>query len=52
KLAKLRHDIQSFSQKETNIPFVEALEQMPLYAKFMKDLISKKRSWKRKKPFN
>ncbi|MED6153807.1 hypothetical protein PIB30_105633, partial [Stylosanthes scabra] len=29
-----------------NIPFAEALEQMPLYAKFMKDLISKKRSWR------
>ncbi|MED6114851.1 hypothetical protein PIB30_084475 [Stylosanthes scabra] len=26
---------------QINIPFAEALEQMPLYAKFMKDLISK-----------
>ena len=25
-----------------NIPFVEALEQMPKYAKFMKDVLSKK----------
>ncbi|XP_070004685.1 uncharacterized protein [Nicotiana sylvestris] len=27
-----------------NVPFVEALEQMPGYAKFMKDLVTKKRS--------
>lgn len=26
-----------------NIPFVEALEQMPKYAKFMKDLLTKRR---------
>ncbi|XP_050909834.1 uncharacterized protein LOC127123675 [Lathyrus oleraceus] len=29
---------------EVNIPFPEALEQMPIYAKFMKYIISKKRS--------
>ncbi|XP_050915884.1 uncharacterized protein LOC127130977 [Lathyrus oleraceus] len=29
---------------EINIPFSEALEQMPIYAKFMKYIISKKRS--------
>ncbi|XP_070052073.1 uncharacterized protein [Nicotiana tomentosiformis] len=28
----------------TNVPLVEALEQMPGYAKFMKDLVTKKRS--------
>ncbi|XP_070057805.1 uncharacterized protein [Nicotiana tomentosiformis] len=27
-----------------NVPLVEALEQMPDYAKFMKDLVTKKRS--------
>ena len=27
-----------------NVPLVEALEQMPGYAKFMKDLVKKKRS--------
>ena len=27
-----------------NVPFVEALEQMPCYAMFMKDLVTKKRS--------
>ncbi|XP_058783531.1 uncharacterized protein LOC131658229 [Vicia villosa] len=29
---------------ELNIPFLEALEQIPTYAKFMKDIISKKRT--------
>ncbi|XP_050916360.1 uncharacterized protein LOC127131482 [Lathyrus oleraceus] len=33
-----------FKKLEINIPFLEALEQMPSYAKFMKDIISKKRS--------
>ena len=33
-----------FKKLEINIPFSEALEQMPIYAKFMKDMISKKRS--------
>ena len=32
-----------FKKLEINIPFVEALVQMPHYAKFMKDIISKKR---------
>ena len=27
-----------------NVPLVKALEQMPGYAKFMKDLVTKKRS--------
>ena len=31
-------------QFSINVPLVEALEQMPDYAKFMKDLITKKRS--------
>ncbi|XP_015947506.1 uncharacterized protein LOC107494940 [Arachis duranensis] len=29
-----------------NIPFLEALEQMPLYAKFMKEVLTKKKSLK------
>ena len=33
-----------FRKLEINIPFSEALEQMPIYAKFMKDIISKKRT--------
>ena len=27
-----------------NVPLIEALEQMPGYAKFMKDMVTKKRS--------
>lgn len=26
-----------------NIPFIEAMEQIPKYAKFMKDLLTKKK---------
>jgi hypothetical protein len=36
--------LELFKKLEINIPFAEALEQMPIYAKFMKDIISKKRS--------
>ena len=32
-----------FKKIEINIPFSEALTQMPHYAKFMKDILSKKR---------
>ena len=32
-----------FRKLHINIPFAEALEQMPIYAKFMKDILSKKR---------
>ena len=32
-----------FKKIEINIPFVEALAQMPYYTKFMKDILSKKR---------
>ncbi|MCI29409.1 hypothetical protein A2U01_0050618, partial [Trifolium medium] len=34
---KMLHDLQ------INIPFAEVLEQMPVYAKFMKELMTKKR---------
>ncbi|XP_050914125.1 uncharacterized protein LOC127128796 [Lathyrus oleraceus] len=36
--------LEMFKKLEINIPFLEALEQMPSYAKFMKDIISKRRS--------
>ena len=31
-----------FKKIEINIPFAKALAQMPNYAKFMKDILSKK----------
>ncbi|XP_020208699.1 uncharacterized protein LOC109793651 [Cajanus cajan] len=34
-----------FKKLQINIPFSEALEQMPTYAKFMKDLLTKKRKF-------
>jgi len=35
--------IDVFKKLYINIPFTEALEKMPCYAKFMKDLLSRKR---------
>ena len=35
--------VNMFKKLEINIPFAKALAQMPNYAKFMKDIISKKR---------
>ena len=35
--------VNMFKKLEVNIPFAEALAQMPNYAKFMKDIINKKR---------
>ncbi|XP_050876307.1 uncharacterized protein LOC127080012 [Lathyrus oleraceus] len=35
--------LELFKKLEINIPLLEALEQMPTYAKFMKDIISKRR---------
>lgn len=35
--------IDVFQKLHINIPFSEALEQMPVYAKFMKDILSKRR---------
>lgn len=32
-----------FKQLHVNIPLIEALEQMPDYVKFLKDILSKKR---------
>ncbi|XP_014503149.1 uncharacterized protein LOC106763476 [Vigna radiata var. radiata] len=34
-----------FKKLEINIPFSEALQQMPSYAKFLKELLSKKRKY-------
>ena len=41
---KYRHFTTMLKQLSINVPLVEALEQMPGYAKFMKDLVTKKRS--------
>ncbi|TMW81748.1 hypothetical protein EJD97_008030 [Solanum chilense] len=41
---KYHRFITMLKQLSINVPLVEALEQMPGYAKFMKDLITKKRS--------
>ncbi|XP_016173176.1 uncharacterized protein LOC107615643 [Arachis ipaensis] len=38
--------LEIFKTLHINIPFIEALKQMPLYAKFTKDLLSKKKSLK------
>lgn len=35
--------LELFKKLQIDIPFSEALEQMPAYAKFMKDILSKKR---------
>ena len=37
-----------FKKTEINIPFAEALTQMPKYAKFFKDILSKKRNFTEK----
>ena len=34
-----------FKKIEINIPFVEAIAQMPHYTKFMKDILRKKRKF-------
>ncbi|XP_016195346.1 uncharacterized protein LOC107636341 [Arachis ipaensis] len=34
-----------FKKFQINIPFAEALKQMPLYAKFLKELMTRKRNW-------
>ncbi|XP_016199769.1 uncharacterized protein LOC107640784 [Arachis ipaensis] len=40
--------LEVFKKLEINIPLAEALEQIPLYAKFLKELINKQRSWNEK----
>lgn len=34
-----------FNQLQINIPFSEEIEQIPSYAKFMKDILTKKRRY-------
>ena len=41
---KYRRFITMLKQLSINVPLIEALEQMPGYAKFMKDMVTKKRS--------
>ena len=41
---KYRRFITMLKKLSINVPLIEALEQMPGYAKFMKDLVTKKRS--------
>ena len=41
---KYRRFITILKKLSINVPLVDALEQMPGYAKFMKDLVTKKRS--------
>ncbi|XP_025678574.1 uncharacterized protein [Arachis hypogaea] len=37
--------LEIFKKLLINIPFAEALEQMPLYAKFLKEFMTRKRNW-------
>ncbi|XP_025703671.1 uncharacterized protein [Arachis hypogaea] len=37
--------LEIFKKLQINIPFAEALEQMPLYAKFLKVFMTRKRNW-------
>ncbi|XP_038687526.1 uncharacterized protein LOC119986907 [Tripterygium wilfordii] len=43
--SKFSNFLNVFKKLQINIPFVEALEQMPGYAKFIKDILSKKKKW-------
>ena len=40
---KLEDILDVFKQVQINIPFLDAIQQIPLYAKILKDLISVKR---------
>ncbi|WVZ16063.1 hypothetical protein V8G54_013629 [Vigna mungo] len=42
---QFEHFMEIFKKLENNIPFSEALQQMPSYAKFLKELLSKKRKY-------
>ena len=41
---KYRHFITMLKHISINVPLIEALEQMPDYTKFMKDMVTNKRS--------
>ena len=44
--ARLYHRFMDiFKQLQINIPFAEAIDQMPKYAKFMKDILTKKKRY-------
>ncbi|CAH9138304.1 unnamed protein product [Cuscuta epithymum] len=43
--ANLIRFMEHLKQLHINMPFMEALTEMPRYAKFMKDLLTKKRRW-------
>ncbi|XP_025640214.1 uncharacterized protein [Arachis hypogaea] len=40
--------LEIFKKLQINIPFAEVLEQMPLYDKFLKKLMTRKRNWEEK----
>ena len=40
---KFQYFLDMLKKLHINIPFVDALEQMPLYVKFLKDILSKRR---------
>ncbi|XP_016185579.1 uncharacterized protein LOC107627241 [Arachis ipaensis] len=40
--------LEIFKKLQINIPFTEALEQMSLYAKFLKELMTRKKNWGKK----
>jgi len=42
---QFRRFVEVVKKLQINIPFTEALEQMPIYTKFMKDLLTKKRKF-------
>lgn len=42
---QFRKFLEVFKKLQINIPFADALEQMPSYVKFMKDILSKKRKF-------
>nr|KAJ0194075.1 hypothetical protein LSAT_V11C800418660 [Lactuca sativa] len=43
---QFKNFLEILSQLHINIPFVEALKQMPTYAKFMKEVLTRKRVWR------
>ncbi|XP_057734422.1 uncharacterized protein LOC130949816 [Arachis stenosperma] len=48
KVGQFSKFLEIFKMLQINIPFAEVLEHMPLYAKFLKKLITKKRNWEAK----
>ncbi|XP_047949464.1 uncharacterized protein LOC125195346 [Salvia hispanica] len=50
--AQFNKFLEAISKVHINIPLVEALQQMPNYAKFLKDVVAKKRKWGKYKMVN